>query len=246
MLRSGDERPLGGFPATRHSALAAIRSGNEEQRRRALDVVAEAYWRPVYSYLRLQWRKPHDEAADLTQEFFTHLLGKDLLSRFDPRRSRLRTFLRSCIDGLVANEHRAQGRLKRGGERHATFDFEEVRAAVERLHSPALSPEERFEQEWARGLFTAALDRLRRDCEREGRAPHFELFEQHELSEGPGRPSYAGLAKRFRISTSDVTNRLAGIRRRLRATVLELLRESTASEAEFRAEARALFGKDPP
>src|SRR4051812_45527986 len=119
MLRSGDERPLGGFPATRHSALAAIRSGDEEQRRRALDVVAEAYWRSVYSYLRLQWRKPHDEAADLTQEFFTHLLGKDLLSRFDPRRSRLRTFLRSCIDGLVANEHRAQGRLKRGGGRDA-------------------------------------------------------------------------------------------------------------------------------
>src|SRR4051812_42392396 len=159
MLRSGDERPLGGFPATRHSALAAIRSGDEEQRRRALDVVAEAYWRPVYSYLRLQWRKPHDEAADLTQEFFTHLLGKDLLSRFDPRRSRLRTFLRSCIDGLVANEHRAQGRLKRGGEGHPAFDFEGGRAAGGGPPHPAPSPAGRFGRGGDPGRFPPPPDR---------------------------------------------------------------------------------------
>src|SRR5438128_11279475 len=58
-------------------------------RRRALSALATAYWRPVYGYLRLHWRKPHDEAADLTQDFFAHALEKDLLARFDPARARL-------------------------------------------------------------------------------------------------------------------------------------------------------------
>src|SRR5919108_111865 len=77
-------RPADAFPATSHSALAAIRGTDPQRRRRALDSLAAAYWRPVYMYLRLRWRKSHDEAADLTQEFFAHLLAKDLLDRFDP------------------------------------------------------------------------------------------------------------------------------------------------------------------
>jgi hypothetical protein len=44
---------------------------------------------------------------------------------------------------------------------------------------------------------------------------------------------------------TQVTNHLHWGRRELRKLVLEKLREITASEAEFRAEARALFGAEP-
>ena len=44
---------------------------------------------------------------------------------------------------------------------------------------------------------------------------------------------------------TQVTNHLYWARRELRQSVLETLREITASEQEFRSEARALFGAEP-
>ena len=226
-----------GFPATRHSALELARSPDAAQRKRGLRTLSAAYWRPVYGYLRLHWRKPHEEAADLTQDFFAELLEKDLLARFDASRARLRTWLRVCVDGLVSNHEKAAARQKRGGGAGA-FDFDQARAEVER-ENPVESPEARFEKEWARAVFAMGLSRLRERCERDGKAQHFALLEQYDLGE---RPSYAELARRFGIAVTDVTNRLAWARRELRATVLEVLGELTAGEAEFRQEARALLG----
>ena len=245
MARTADERLARGFPATRHSALAAIRGGDEEQRRRGLSALAEAYWRPVYGYLRLHWRRPHDDAADLTQEFFAHLLEKDLLARFDPARSRLRTFLRACVDRVAGGGSRAARRLKRGGGVAAIpFDFEGARAEIEKAAGAAEPPDVLFEREWARGLFAAALERLRDRCAREGKSQQFALLEAYDLGEGTERPSYADLARRFGIPTTDVTNRLAWARRKLREVLLDLLRECTATESELREEARTLLRLD--
>jgi len=41
-----------------------------------------------------------------------------------------------------------------------------------------------------------------------------------------------------------VTNRLASMRRRFRELVLEVLRDATASDREYRTEVRALLGVD--
>src|SRR5712671_525766 len=247
MARNADEHLARGFPATRNSALAAIRAGAPEERRRALSALAGAYWRPVYGYLRLHWRKPHDEAADLTQDFFAHLIESDLLARFDPARARLRTFLRACIDGVAAGEDRAARRLKRGGGAVAVpFDFEGARAEIEQAAGSADAPDVLFEREWARGLFAAALERLQQLCAQEGKSQHFALLEAYDLGAGTERSSYAELARGFGIAATDVTNRLAWARRKLREVLLDLLRECTGSESELREEARALLGLDGP
>ena len=228
------------FPPTRHSALAALRSGDASERARALATLASVYWRPVYSYLRLRWKRPHEEAADLAQEFFAALVEQHLLDRFDPARARLRTWLRVCIDGVVANHDKAAARQKRGGGAALVqFDFEAAREEVERL--PAESPETRFEQDWARGVFAMSLDRLRDHCAASGKAGHYALLEQYDL--GPERMTYAELAARHGLSVTDVTNRLFRVRRELRRLLLEVLHELTASEDEFREEARALLGE---
>jgi RNA polymerase sigma factor (sigma-70 family) len=247
MERPGDEHLVRGFPATRHSALAAIRGGDPEERQRALSALATAYWRPVYGYLRLHWRKPHDEAADLTQDFFAHALEKDLLARFDPARARLRTFLRACIDRVAAEDGRSARRLKRGGgAAQVGFDFEGARAAIENAAGAAEAPDVLFEREWARGMFAAGLKRLRELCAREGKSQHFALLEQYDLGAGTDRPSYADLAQKLGIAATDVTNRLAWARRKLREVLLDLLRECTGSQSELREETRALLGLDGP
>ena len=58
--------------------------------------------------------------------------------------------------------------------------------------------------------------------------------------------SFADLAQKLGIATTDVTNRLAWARRKLREVLLDLLRECTGSESELRDEARALLGLDGP
>ncbi|KAA0256420.1 MAG: sigma-70 family RNA polymerase sigma factor [Acidobacteria bacterium] len=241
----------GSFPATRLSLVEAARSPDAATRERGLATLLSAYWRPVYRYVRLRHGKGHEEAADLVQDFFAELIERDLLARFDPSRARLRTYLRVCVDGLAANQARAASRQKRGGgERPLSLDLESERSAVDRL-TPAdgSDPEQEFEKAWARSVFSLSLDRFRERLAAAGKAVRFELFSAVELGEEgrSERPSYAELARRHGISESDVTNGLHAARREFRETVLELLRETTATEEEFRLEARSLLGlADPP
>ena len=102
-------------PATRLSVVERTRSDDEQTRRVASATIIEAYWRPVYKYLRMKWSLGPDEAADLTQEFFTTTLEKDIVERDDSTRARFRTYLRLCPDGFASNARKAERRLKRGG-----------------------------------------------------------------------------------------------------------------------------------
>src|SRR6476620_5328368 len=103
------------FPATRPSVVRSIGSVDPDVRRDAYDALVRQYWRPVYAYIRLRWHRDPVEAQDLTQEFFTRAFEKEYLEKYDPARARFRTFVRTCLDGFLANERQAATRLKRGG-----------------------------------------------------------------------------------------------------------------------------------
>jgi len=234
-----DEQLARRFPPTRHSAVEAIRAGDATARARALATLSSVYWRPVYGYLRLRWGRTHDDACDLSQEFFAEVVEKELIERFDPGRARLRTWLRACIDGMVANHDRSLRRQKRGPG--APPAVEDLREEIERLPA-ADTPETLFEKQWARSVFALALRRLQQELAAAGKESHHALLEACDLADP--RPTYAELAVRFGISVTDVTNRLFRTRRELRRCVLDVLRELTADDAEFREEARALLGRE--
>jgi len=161
----------GCFPATRWSVIVGVRSEDRAERKRALDTLCEAYWKPVYKYVRLRWNRAAPDAQDLTQGFFAEILERELLARFDAGKSRLRTYLRLCVDSFVMNEEKAARRQKRGGEvQHLALD---VAGAEEELGSGTIdaaaiaspeSLEEFFEKEWVRSLFALAVEDLRALC----------------------------------------------------------------------------------
>ncbi|MFZ0907890.1 MAG: sigma factor [Candidatus Acidiferrales bacterium] len=252
MLGHGTIGGDGRFPETRWSAVVAARSDDPAERRRALDILIGAYWKPVYKYIRIHWNKSADEAQDLTQDFFTRLLEKDFLDRYDPARARLRTYLRVCVDGVVANEAKAAHRLKRGGDAiHISLDFSAAETELSRVAPAArqiASPEtidDWFDKEWVRSLFALAVESLREECERSSKQVHFRLFEIYDLEDAPDRrPSYDDLAREFAVGVTDVTNYLAFARREFRRIVLATLRDVCASEDEFRREARSILGVD--
>ncbi|NUO80214.1 sigma-70 family RNA polymerase sigma factor [candidate division KSB1 bacterium] len=244
-----DDTLIGGsqdqFPLTRWSAIVAVRSENAEERQRSFAVLIAAYWKPVYKYLRLKWRKSNEDAKDLTQGFFTQALEKGYFQNYDAAKARFRTFLRACLDGYVANVHKAEQRLKRGGHAQIlSLDFESAEGELQHIEiADTENVEDYFEREWQRSLFSLALEALRAECAVKQRQTHFQLFARYDLDESEApRLTYEQLAAEFGLSVSNVTNYLALVRREFRRILLEKLRELTATDQEFHQEARAVLG----
>ncbi|MFN8651291.1 MAG: sigma factor [Gemmatimonadales bacterium] len=237
----------GRFPTTRVSAIAGASSADPVVRAGAMAALCAVYWRPCYVHLRLKWALPREEAEDLTQEFFARALEGGFFERFEPGRARFRTFLRGAVDHLAANRRRDAARLKRGGgAAHLPMDFAAAEVALVQGEATD-DAEERFRQEWMRSLFERAVEALRAHAAEKGHAVRFRIFERADLEPAGGndRPSYRDLAEEFDLPVSQVTNHLAWARREFRRLVLEQLRVLTTDEAEYRAEARELFGVDP-
>jgi RNA polymerase sigma factor (sigma-70 family) len=228
------------FPTTRRSVVIALASADLAERMRAFDTLVACYWKPLYKVARVAWRKSQEDAEDLTQSFFARAFEKESLASYDAGKASFRTFLRLLFERHVNNEWRAGQAIKRGGaEAHLDFESAEIEVAGEVMHS--VTPEEYFQREWVRSVFSVAVERLRTRCESEGKQVHFSIFERYDLDEDRG-VSYRELATRFGIAETQVTNYLAAMRRRFREIVLDALREVTATDQEFRAEARALLG----
>src|SRR5229473_2817579 len=112
------------FPPTRWSVIDAARGNDPAEQARALETLFAGYWKPVYKYVRLRWNRPAEDAQDLTQGFFAELLERELLTKYDPAKSRLRTYLRLCVDSFVMNQEKAAHRQNRGGRvQHFALDF---------------------------------------------------------------------------------------------------------------------------
>jgi RNA polymerase sigma factor (sigma-70 family) len=239
----GDSR----FPLTRHSVVAATASDDATERQRGWDDLVRAYWKPVYKYLRLRWRVDAEAAADWTQEFFTRAMGKEFFASFDPARARFRTFLRVCLDGFAGNERTAERWLKRGGgAAPLSLDFASAESELAGVEPPAADqPDDVFHREWVRSLFEQAIADLERTCAADGKATHFRLFRRYDLEaqDRGERLTYADLGREFDVPVTQVTNWLHATRNLLRQLLLARLRALCSDDAEFRDEARTLFGE---
>ncbi len=231
------------FPTTRHSAILAARSNDSVERTRGMEVIIGAYWKPVYKYIRIQWRKSNEDAKDFTQAFFTRILEKEILENFDPTRAKFRTYLRTCLDGFLANEQKAAGRQKRGGDAiMLSLDYESAEGELKQVEiADSKNTEEYFEKEWVRGFFDFCLMELKKDLETKGKLLQFHLFERYHM-EGVEGITYDVLASEVGISVSNVTNYLAAVRREFRKIVLDRLRQLTTTDEEFAREAKLLLG----
>jgi RNA polymerase sigma factor (sigma-70 family) len=232
------------FPLTRTSAVAAVGSNDPAERARSFDVLVRAYFRPVYAHVRLKWGRAAEDARDLTQEFFARAFEKRWLASYDPLRARFRTYLKTCLDRFVADAIRDERRQKRGGgAMRLSLDFDLAEEELARLapHGPG-GADACFDAEWIRSLLGAAVDTLGALCVEKKKETYFAVFRRYALEREERGLSYADVARELGVSVTDVTNYLTWTRREFRRIVLEKLREVTATDDEFEAEARALLG----
>lgn len=194
-----DHTGSGRFPVTRLSAIIGTSSSNPEERTRAFEVLVSAYWMPVYKYVRIKWNEQTEDARDLTQGFFAEAIEKNFFTRFDPSKAKFRTFLRTCLDGFVANEHKAASRIKRGGDATIlSLDFDGAEEQLRIAARPAANAiDDYFEKEWARSVFSLALESFRVQMAGAGKQTNLRLFERYVLEaddEDVKKTSYKALA----------------------------------------------------
>jgi DNA-directed RNA polymerase specialized sigma24 family protein len=226
------------FPATHYSAVRGASSPDCVERSRAWDVLAAAYWQPVFKYVALKWRVDSAEAKDLTQGFFAAAIEKDHFASYDRSKASFRTFLRVCVDGYVSNERKAAARIKRGGTSERVDADDRIAGA---------SLDDYFRDEWVRSMFSMAVEELRRLSDDRGKTIAYRLFARYDLEDEGRDPeaNYKLLAAEFAVPVTQVTNHLAWARREFRRIVLERLREITADNQEFETEAQLLLGICP-
>src|SRR4026207_1213344 len=92
------------FPSTHWSVvLAAGRSQTEPDiAGAALGELCQAYWAPLYSFVRGRGYSVHD-AQDLTQSFFAYLLERKVYARADRQKGKFRTFALASPNHILSD-----------------------------------------------------------------------------------------------------------------------------------------------
>jgi DNA-directed RNA polymerase specialized sigma24 family protein len=187
---SGQPGTAARFRSTRWSVVLAARGADANESRRALAALCEAYWSPLYAYVR---RKGHNasDAQDLTQEFFATLLDKYYLQDVDRQRGKFRPFLLTAFQRFLAKQvRRAHAQKRGGGTLPISLDYQhaEHRYLLEPSH--ASTPDRVFERRWALTLLELVFRRVREEYEAAARRPSLSSSRSFWAAAGP--PSRTG------------------------------------------------------
>jgi RNA polymerase sigma-70 factor (ECF subfamily) len=206
----------------------------------ALSWLCERYWLPLYAYVRSRGHSP-DDAKDLVQGFFARFLERNLAHEADAERGRFRSFLLGCLNHFLSDEYKRSNRLKRGGGKEfVRLDDPAIEARIEAELSDARQPELAFDRQWAVSVMDHALERLRIECEADGRNGRFEVLKPC-LTEGAGIESQAELAEKLKVTVTAVKLIIHRLRRRYREIVREEIAETVANEEDIEAELKHLL-----
>jgi DNA-directed RNA polymerase specialized sigma24 family protein len=228
------------FATTRWSVVLAARDPQRTDGRQALEVLCQAYWYPLYAYVRRQGSSPQD-AADLTQEFFAQLLDKDWLSDVARDKGRFRDFLLASMRHFVSKQRRRALAQKRGGGRKImALDIETAEGRFQLEPVDSASPDRAFDRQWALTLLASVSDGLRQRYAAEGKSQLFAVLEP-TLAGGRGEQPYAALAGQLGMTEGAVRVAVIRLRRRYRDALRSQIGDTVSSEEEIDDELRHLM-----
>ena len=208
------------FSTTHWSLVLSAGGASTPDARAALGGLCEAYWYPVYAYVRRRGYSVED-ARDLTQAFFARLLEKNDLRGADPARGRFRSFLLTAVSHFLSNQRDWQSALKRGGGLPTLpLDFASGEERYIKEPSDQLDPERIFERRWAMEVLESALKRLEADYARTGNRRHFEILKPC-LTDNSSDVSYRAIGEKLGMSEGAVGVAVHRLRRRFSVALRE-------------------------
>ena len=230
----------GNFATTNWSVVLAAGRGDSTKSRQALAALCEAYWYPIYAFVRRQGYDA-DKARDLTQGYFLQLLEKEFLSDLHPEFGRFRAFLVVSVRHFLSNELDRERALKRGGGQvpiALDVDTAEGRYRIEPVDS--LTPEKLFERRWAMTVLERALERLRAESERAGETARLDRLKAYLTGDEPAS-SYRAAAAELGMTEPAIKTAVHRLRKRFGEHLRAEIAETVAGPDQVDGEVRHLL-----
>ncbi|NOZ23274.1 MAG: sigma-70 family RNA polymerase sigma factor [Planctomycetes bacterium] len=228
------------FATTRWSIVLAAGREGTPRAREALATLCQAYWYPLYAYVRRQGHNA-DEAQDLTQGFFAQFIEKNYFRALDPKKGKFRAYLLASMKHFLANEWDRAHAQKRGGRQvPISLDFEGAEGRYSREPAHDLTPERIFERRWALTLLDQVLARLRQDFLKSGKEERFERLKVF-LTAGKKTVPYREVAAELGLSEGAVKVAIHRLRKRYRNHLRAEIAQTVSNPSEIDEEIRHLF-----
>jgi len=220
--------------------LAAGEAGSPRSRQ-ALAALCEAYWFPIYAFIRRQGYAA-EEARDLAQGYFLKLLEKGYLRDVRRKVGRFRSFVLVSVKHFLSNERDRERALKRGGGKVSIsldVDAAEGRYTIDPADD-ALTPDKLFERRWAMAVLESAMARLNDEFARSGETRRFERLKLYLTGEEPAVP-YRDVAGELGLSESAVKVAVHRMRLRFGQVLREVIAQTVANPLETDEEIRYML-----
>ena len=233
--------PGGSFGPTRWTLVLRSR-GETPDARAALAELCEAYYQPVFRFLRREGRD-EDSARELTQEFFARVLSGSGFAGAERARGRFRSFLLGAVKHFLGDLRDRERRQKRGGgvapesldapRREGTDTAPGLQVA-----DPAASVADGwFDRQWALTLMERALTVLETEFAAGGKGEHFDVLKPWLAGTGAGS-SQADVARSLGLSEGAAKVAVHRFRKRfrelIRAEIAQTLGEGGDVDGELR------------
>jgi RNA polymerase sigma-70 factor (ECF subfamily) len=228
------------FATTQWSQVLAAKDPTGTESQKALASLCEAYWYPLYAYVRSQGHDP-EESRDLTQSYFAYLLEKNILEDVDPSAGRFRSFLLATLKHYVAKERRKQDALKRGGgTKTISLDKEDAESRYGLEPAARLTPEQVYENRWALTVLERAMQHLETEWKDGERPKQFQHLKPHLTGQEPRIP-FREVAAELEMTEGAVRGAMHRLRQRFGQLIRDEIAETVANPDEVDDEVRHLL-----
>jgi DNA-directed RNA polymerase specialized sigma24 family protein len=196
--------------------LRARETQSEKSAQEALSNFCEAYWPPLYAFVRHRGH-PSPEAQDLVQGFFAHLLEQETLSRANQDKGKLRTFLLGSLQNFLFNEYDRAHALKRGGGHQiVSIDDHLPEAEASMMDTMHLSDSAAYDLVWASNIVKRAWQQLQDAFESEGKAEWLEVLRPFVAGGGKTPLNQEEAATKLGVPIATLRTWLSRLRQRYR------------------------------
>jgi RNA polymerase sigma-70 factor (ECF subfamily) len=210
--------------------------------RAALSDLCEAYWTPVYRFLKREGRSD-DDSRELTQEFFSRLLAGNTLQKADREKGRFRSYLLGALKHFLSDHRRSEGRQKRGGD----VVFESIGSGGGTtspglsIPDPGAEPSDAwFDRHWALAVMERGLNSLRDSFKEAGKEQQFEVLKPWVVGDAAGL-SQADAAAELGMSTGAIKVAVHRLRQKFGEAIRQEIAETVDTEEEIAEELRYLI-----
>ena len=221
-----------------------MRSGDigSPMHQQSLSEFCSRYWYPLYNFARYKGFSEED-AQDLTQGFFLHLLDKVSLKHADPTRGRFRSFLLASFQNYIsAVRHRAVAAKRGGGNLLVALDAQDPHERDQLEPRENVTAETFFDAQWAQLLLERAMQRLTDEYRLQGKARQFDLLKGYvDLTGQSLTEGYDDVAAELGMSLSGVKTLVFRMRKRFSSLLRDEVALTLVDPRDIDGEIHALY-----